>query len=81
MSNRKYLECITPATMPSLSHHKLEDLLLTQNFTLCLVVDSKDIYDKNKEYIKNENYDDSLLRYYDIITRQNRIKSLFFPYN
>ena len=59
MSNRKYLERISPATMTSSSHHKLEDLLLTQNFTLCLVVDSKDIYDKNKEYIKNENHYDS----------------------
>ena len=34
-----------------------------------------DIYDTNIEYIKNQNYDNSLLRYHVIIIIQIRIKS------
>ena len=37
-----------------------------------------DIYDTNMEYIKDKNYDDSLMRYYVIISLQNRIKSRNF---
>ena len=37
------------------------------------------MYNTNMVYIKNYNYNDSLLRYYVIITPQNRIKSLNLP--
>ena len=59
----------------------LTDLLITQKFTLYQMVDflyDMDIYDTNMEHIKNQNYNDSLLRYYVIITLQNRIKSRKF---
>ena len=66
--------------MTSFSHREFKDLL-TQKFTLYQMVDflyNMDIYDPNMEYIKNQNYDDSLLRYYVIITLQNRIQTLNF---
>ena len=68
--------------MTSFSHSEFKDLLITQKFTLCQIVDflyNTVIHDTNMVYIKNYNYDDSLLRYYVIITLQNRIKSLNFP--
>ena len=64
--------------MTPFSHREFKDCLITQKFTLYQVVDflyNMDIYDTNLEYIKNWKYDDSLLRYYVIITAQNRIKS------
>ena len=65
--------------MTSFSHNEFKDLLITRRFTLCQMVDflyNMDIYDTNMVYLKNYNYDESLLRYYVIITLQNRIKSL-----
>ena len=64
--------------MTSFSHHEFTVSLIIQKFTLCQMVDFlyfMDIYDTNMEFIKNYNYDDSLLRYYVIITLQNLIKS------
>ena len=42
--------------MTSLSHREFKDLLITQKFTLCQMLDflyNMDIYDTNMEYIKN----------------------------
>ena len=68
--------------MTSFPHSEFKDLLITQKFTLCQMVDflyNMDIYDTNLVYIKNYNYVHSLLRHYVIITLQNRIKSHNFP--
>ena len=62
--------------MTSFSQRESKDLLKTQKFTLCQMVNflyNMDIYDTNVE-----NNDDSLLKYYVIITLQNRIKTLDF---
>ena len=68
--------------MTSFSHREFKYLLITQRFTLCQMVDFSyniDIYDTNIVYIKNLNYEYSFLRYYVIITLQNRMKSLNLP--
>ena len=67
--------------MTTFSHSEFKNLLITQKFTLCQMVDylnNMDIHDTSMVYIKNRNYDDSFLKYYVIITLQNRIKSLNF---
>ena len=61
--------------MTSFSHGEFTVSLITQKFTLCQMVDFRynmDIYDTNMEFIKNYNYNDSLLRYYVIITHRIR---------
>ena len=66
--------------MTSFSHREFKDCIIPQKLTSCQVVDflyNMDIYDTNLEYIKNYKYDDSLLRYYVIITAQNWIESLY----